>query len=108
MTQQTQPTCFTRLAIRIASIHLLEDGGASSGIHLGTPAGLGKKRSFVPNEWLFQDFEDLVVNNRSSNVDSVSDSEYFRNILEKVLPGGGNTSQETTDTEENVVDTSTT
>lgn len=88
MTQQTQPTCFTRLAIRIASIHLLEDGGASSGIHLGTPAGLGKKRSFVPNEWLFQDFEDLVVNNRSSNVDSVSDSEYFRNILES-SPGWG-------------------
>lgn len=29
-------------------------------------------------------------------------------IFWKVLPGGGNTSQETTDTEENVVDTSTT
>ena len=86
MTQQTQPTCFTRLAIRVASIHLLEDGGASSGIHLGKPAGLRNIWFFIPNEWLSNDFEDLVVNNRSSNVDSISNSESFRNIPES-FPG---------------------
>ena len=41
---------------------------------------------FVPNEWFLKNFEDLVVNNRSSNVDSISNSESFRNIPESSLP----------------------
>jgi|TARA_B100002052_G_scaffold298281_1_gene331300 hypothetical protein len=63
---------------------------------------------FIPNEWLFQNFEDLVVNNRSLDVDSIS---YFRIFSESsgiFSRGAASSAQRMTDTGGNVVDTSTT